>query len=82
MADPAKTWRRTALLLRAMSPFTYVGDYDPSEGVQPAHFHLITSIDLITNEKRRIMRISWNGSVRFKFVRRVIANCEPVRKDY
>jgi hypothetical protein len=61
MAGSAKT----TLLLRAMSPFTYVGDHDPSESVQLARFHLITSMDLITNEKHRIMRISWNGSARF-----------------
>jgi hypothetical protein len=65
MAGSAKTRRQTALLLRAMSPFTYVGDHDPSESVQPARLHLITSMDLITNEKHRIMRISWNGSARF-----------------
>jgi hypothetical protein len=65
-----------------MSPFTYVGDHDPSESVQLAHFHLITSIDLITNEKHRIMRISWNGSARSKLVRRVIANCGRLRKGY
>jgi len=63
-------------------PFTYVGDHDPSESVRPAHFHLITSIDLITDEKHRIMRISWNGLARFKFVRRVIANCGRLRKGY
>src|SRR5260370_19369283 len=63
-----KTRRRKASLLRAICLSTRIGNRDPSESLQPVHFHLIT------NKKYRIMPISQNGSAVFKLVRRLIEN--------
>jgi hypothetical protein len=70
-----KTRRRKASLLRAICLSTRIGNRDPSESLQPVHFHLIT------NKKYRIMPISQNGSAVFKFVRRVIANAAQIANE-